>query len=153
MTVINRITEEDIEFFERNAMIDSYQHIAQKSAVYPGRGTFFGLSYCAHKLAGEAGEFNDHLGKSMRDDGIMDAKMDFTSYEEDTPIHCYYVVVKSLTPERKDYLIHEIGDCLWYLSALCNELGISLFTAALMNLKKLKSRTDREMLQGSGDKR
>ena len=153
MTAINKITQEDVDFFSfEGIMMNSYQRIAQKSAIYPGRGSFFGLSYCAHKLAGEAGEFNDHLGKAMRDDGILNANMDFMQYSKDSE-RIYSVTVKSLTDERRDLLINEIGDCLWYLSALCNELGITLFTAALMNLKKLKSRTDREMLQGSGDKR
>lgn len=47
----------------------------------------------------------------------------------------------------------EVGDCLWYLSAICNELGISLAEAASFNLAKLKDRTDRDALRGSGDTR
>lgn len=149
---INRIEDHEVTDFEFfNKSFDNYQQIATKSALYPGQGTMFGFSYCAHKLAGEAGELNEHFGKAMRDDGLLRTEfMSSTGYGAET---AYTVIVRKLTPARKEFLIKEIGDCLWYLSALCNELGISLFEAALMNLKKLRSRTERSTLQGSGDNR
>lgn len=159
MTAINRITAEDIQAFGDSGLADEYQRIAIKSAIYPGQGTVMGISYCAHKLAGEAGEFNDHFGKAMRDDGLLDLRIHHYKYplvaryadELGEPV--YTCVTKSLTPERKEFLIKEIGDCLWYLSALCTELGISLFSAMMLNLAKLKDRTDRNVLQGGGDNR
>lgn len=156
MTVINRITEQDVLDFDISRSLEDYQRIATKSAIYPGVGTIFGLSYCAHKLAGEAGEFNEHFGKAMRDDGIFDAHVSFKGFDEsdiDPQFTAYNVRVKALTDERRALLIKEIGDCLWYLSALCNELGITLFQAAYMNLKKLMDRTNRNKLQGGGDDR
>lgn len=149
---INQIEATDINSFRRSASFGTYQKVATKSAIYPGMGTMFGFSYCAHKLAGEAGELNEHFGKAMRDDNLFNATF-ITSSGHDEPLFRYEVIIRPLTPARKEYLIKEIGDCLWYLSALCNELGISLFEAALTNLKKLRSRTERNMLQGSGDNR
>jgi NTP pyrophosphatase (non-canonical NTP hydrolase) len=88
--------------------------------------------YVSLKDCGETGEFAEHVGKAMRDDGFGDVE---------------------LTPERKLLLIKEIGDEMWYLAAKCNELGIRLSEAAYTNLDKLCSRTERGVLQGSGDDR
>jgi len=140
---INRITREDVENFKyRSHGLDQYQHIATKSAIYPGQGTSLGLTYVALKMNGEAGEFAEHVGKAMRDDGLI-KRIGMHTYEDG----------KSLTPERKTLLIKEIGDNLWYLSAACNELGISLSEAATVNLEKLCDRSERDALQGSGDNR
>ena len=46
-----------------------------------------------------------------------------------------------------------MGDVLWYLAVLSNDLKIPLEEIANNNLKKLKSRKDRGMIRGSGDKR
>lgn len=59
----------------------------------------------------------------------------------------------TLTANRAELLVKEIGDVLWYLSAACNELDISLEDAALQNLIKLHDRTVWDKLRGSGDKR
>lgn len=40
----------------------------------------------------------------------------------------------------KGNLIEEIGDCLWYLAELCESLNITLESAMLGNIAKLKSR-------------
>lgn len=151
--VINRITDEDIENFAEAPSLENYQRIATKSAIYPGRGSFFGFSYCAHKLAGEAGELNEHFGKAMRDDRMFDVSYMGHSTTGLGNVDNFHVVIRPLTDERRNYLIKEIGDVLWYLSALCNELGTSLFSVAMMNLRKLKTRTDNNTLQGSGDTR
>lgn len=47
----------------------------------------------------------------------------------------------------------ELGDVLWYLSQLCNELDLDLGTIADGNLSKLLDRKSRGKLQGSGDDR
>lgn len=150
---INKITQDDIEAFKasindpgENNALDMYQQIATKSAIYPGQGTALGLIYAALKGAGEAGEFAEHVGKAMRDDGLIDT---YVREFDDTGV----ISFKDLTPERKMALIKEIGDQLWYLSAKCNELGISLSEAARINLEKLCSRSERGKLTGSGDDR
>lgn len=150
MNAINLITEEDINLFGHTNTMEHYQVIATKSAIYPGKGTLLGMSYCAHKLAGEAGEFNEHFGKAQRDDGL------FTLGQIDGPWKNgfqYYIGICPLKPERREALIKELGDVLWYVSALCNELGISMSEVAHANLSKLKSRSERNALQGSGDDR
>jgi NTP pyrophosphatase (non-canonical NTP hydrolase) len=88
--------------------------------------------YCALKLNGEAGELAEHVGKAMRDDAFGP---------------------EPLTTERRELIIKELGDVLWYLSAIADGLGISMNAVALKNLQKLKDRTDRDALRGSGDER
>ena len=129
---MNRITQEDIELFSDLRLFNRYQSTATKNAEYPGKDTYLGLVYCALKLNGEAGELADHIGKAMRDDDLMNHE---------------------LTQDRRELIIKEVGDCLWYLAAICNELGISFSSAAFINLVKIKDRYDRGVQHGSGDNR
>jgi len=47
----------------------------------------------------------------------------------------------------------EIGDVLWYLARLCEELDISLDKVAEQNVKKLMDRERRDVISGDGDNR
>lgn len=166
MTKINLITREDVEHFtyslnfegDDNNALSYYQTIATKCAIYPGQGTPLGLAYVALKLNGEAGEFAEHVGKAMRDDALIPVAEGRGSVaegmDENDGIRFQYAALsEQLTPARKLAIIKEIGDVLWYLSAACNELGISLSDAALVNLQKLCDRGERDALRGSGDER
>lgn len=149
---INKITPSDVEEFGLklaggNAM-DEYQRIATKTAIYPGHKTPLGLNYVSLKLNGEAGELAEHVGKAMRDDGLIQT---YTRWCDNTEIT--QVEFMPLTEDRKDKIIKEVGDVMWYISAICNELGISLSQACLQNLQKLQSRSERGKLTGSGDNR
>jgi len=52
-----------------------------------------------------------------------------------------------------DDVADELGDVLWYLSVLADELGTSLDDVATDNLDKLDDRSDRDVIRGSGDER
>ena len=168
------ITRRDVERFKENVSFDNecrsdggtldhYQQIATKSAIYPGQGTALGLAYVALKLNGEAGEFAEHVGKAMRDDGFAQkAKCSdcggngYDCGNRESEMACGLCMgsgVGQLTDERRALIIKEIGDVLWYLSAACNELDITLSEAAAENLRKLCDRTERDALRGSGDER
>lgn len=152
---INGITCDDVSRWkscfrgERNTL-DHYQEIATKSAFYPGQGTALGLAYVALKLNGEAGEFAEHVGKAMRDDDLTRVTCGDNGSYGDTP--CVWLD-EDVTDQRRALLIKEVGDMLWYLSAACNELGITLSDAAYGNLCKLADRAERDALRGSGDER
>jgi NTP pyrophosphatase (non-canonical NTP hydrolase) len=40
----------------------------------------------------------------------------------------------------RDKLAKELGDVLWYVAALCNDIGISMDSVAAMNVAKLQQR-------------
>ena len=82
------------------------------------------ILYPALGLAGEAGEIANKVKKVIRD-GTFD---------------------------RED-LAAELGDVLWYVAVLAQDLGVNLGDVAAGNLAKLKSRKARGTIQGSGDKR
>jgi len=109
--------------------LNEYQTLAVRSAFYPGMCTMKGVTYLALKLNGEAGEVAEKIGKCLRDDNGI------------------------LTPERRSALILELGDVLWYLANLSEELQTSLTDVAEANLKKLASRKERGTQSGSGDNR
>ena len=124
--------------------LDQYQQEATETAIYPGQGTPLGLVYVALKGAGEAGEFAEHVGKALRDDNLIEAD----PTRPTSPGWC-----NELTRHRKELLIKEIGDQLWYLAAKCNELDVNLSDVAAINLRKLRDRQSRGVLGGSGDER
>ena len=47
----------------------------------------------------------------------------------------------------------ELGDVLWYISALADDLGVTLEEVAQANVDKLKSRMERNKITGDGDNR
>lgn len=80
-------------------------------------------------LAGEAGEVVEKVKKIFRDDG------------------------GKVTTDKKKEIQKELGDVLWYLSQVATEFGLSFDAIAKTNLDKLRSRVERDKLQGSGDNR
>lgn len=84
-----------------------------------------GLAYCAMGLTGEAGEVSDKIKKIYRD-----------NTEVDVPA-----------------IAKELGDVLWYVTAMANELGVSLEEIMENNYNKLMLRRETNTLSGSGDNR
>lgn len=112
-----------------------YQQIIEKTAVYPED---IGLAYCAMGLTGEAGEVADKIKKLYRDDNL---------HAIDAPSEVV------LIQERKMSIAKELGDVLWYITAMANEIDVSLEEIAQMNYDKLIKRRETNTLHGSGDDR
>jgi len=53
----------------------------------------------------------------------------------------------------KEAIGSEIGDCLWYIAAICKDLGLKMEDVAQANLDKLRQRQEKGTLSGSGDTR
>ena len=106
---------------------DLYQDAAESTAIYPDKGD--NLYYPALGLAGEAGEVCEKIKKIMRDQKGF------------------------ITQENEDELVRELGDVLWYVANLANEINRNLSEIAEVNLQKLEDRKNRGKLQGSGDNR
>ena len=110
---------------------NNYQEHALEHAVYPDKGN--NLLYPALGLAGEAGETVDKIKKYWRNFGFTQGRQ--------------------LTEEQRQALLAEIGDVLWYVSALAYELECPLEDVALDNIAKLNDRRNRNVIKGEGDNR
>lgn len=108
---------------------DDYQVRSSETAIYPGQGEMLGLTYATLGLCSEAGEIAGKVKKIIRDD---DGK---------------------INREKADALADEVGDVLWYLSQIAEELSNRLNGIAERNLDKLNSRKERGVIGGSGDNR
>ena len=62
-------------------------------------------------------------------------------------------VVFPLTFEEQVDLEKELGDVLWYVSAIAYYSGIEPGDIATTNLNKLEDRRERNKIHGSGDNR
>lgn len=82
-------------------------------------------AYALFGLSGEVGELHGYLAKAIRD-----------GFEPDT-----------------DHLKKELGDILWFLAAIADDIGLDLKDIAANNLIKLESRKARNVIQGNGDNR
>jgi NTP pyrophosphatase (non-canonical NTP hydrolase) len=81
--------------------------------------------YALLGIAGEVGELLGYIAKAVRDDTSAD-------------------------------LLHikkELGDILWFVAAIADDVGLSLGSIAEGNIEKLSGRKDRGTLGGSGDER
>jgi NTP pyrophosphatase (non-canonical NTP hydrolase) len=104
-----------------------YQQRSLGTAVYPNVGN--NLYYPVLGLAGEAGEVAEKVKKIIRDNNGI------------------------ITDDSRESLTKELGDVLWYISAISNEIGVTLNDVAEANIDKLFSRKERNKLRGSGDNR
>lgn len=106
---------------------EDYQRKAWARAVYPNVGS--NITYPTLGICGEAGEVAEKIKKILRDQDGQISPADVTG------------------------IVKEMGDVLWYIGALCSELGVSMEEVAERNIQKLNSRHDRGTLHGSGDDR
>lgn len=108
---------------------DDYQAFTRSTAIYPTESKIQALTYLALGLNGEAGEVADKIKKALRDNR------------------------GGLTGAVVTDLLKEVGDALWYIARLADELGFDLSEVAQMNVDKLLGRKARGVLGGSGDNR
>ena len=106
--------------------LNEYQIKALTTKTY---GTGENIIYPTLGLNGEAGEVAEKVKKVLRDnDGFF-------------------------TEQSKIEIAKELGDCMWYIAALANDIGYTLDGIAEMNVEKLKSRQERDKIHGNGDNR
>lgn len=106
---------------------EEYQQLAYSTAIYPNKGSSW--FYPVLGLEGEAGKVAEKFKKILRDD---DGK---------------------ISVEKRKEIGKELGDVLWYINAVCSEIGLKLEDVASDNIEKLFDRRKRGKLSGSGDNR
>ena len=103
--------------------IDDYQKWAMTYRLPTANAT-----YALLNLAGEAGEVLSLAAKFIRDGDMY--------------------------PENfKESLKKELGDVMWMVAAIANDNGLLMSEICQLNLDKLDSRKQRNVIAGSGDNR
>ena len=105
---------------------DKYQGMVEQTAIYPKDAA---IIYPTLGLTGEAGEVAEKVKKVIRDE------------------------FGAFTPEHEEAIAKELGDVLWYVTAVARDLGFTLEKIAEINHDKLLDRLVRRKLGGSGDNR
>jgi NTP pyrophosphatase (non-canonical NTP hydrolase) len=91
--------------------LDDYQALAART-LGRDRTREQQIANAALGLAGEAGEVADQIKKHLFHDFPLD----------------------------EAEVVKELGDCLWYVAAMCTTLGLSLDRVAQTNVEKLRRR-------------
>jgi NTP pyrophosphatase (non-canonical NTP hydrolase) len=112
--------------YKKVSDLDMYQKVAKTTAIYPREQA---IIYPTLGLTGEAGEVANKVKKIIRDGS------DKTSED----------MVQAISSE--------IGDCLWYIAILADDVGVKLSDIANANLEKLANRKEKGTIHGSGDTR
>jgi NTP pyrophosphatase (non-canonical NTP hydrolase) len=112
--------------------VTQYQDLVRRTAIFPQD---HGLVYATIGLTGEAGEVADKVKKMVR------------RYKDTDTL----ILLSNMTNEDRRALAHEIGDVLWYATALAKELGFNLSEIMQMNSDKLVVRLRANTLDRMGD--
>ena len=112
--------------YKKVSDLDMYQQVAKTTAIYPREQA---IIYPTLGLTGEAGEVANKVKKIIRDG------TDKTNED----------MVQAISSE--------IGDCLWYIAVLADDVGVKLSDIANNNLLKLANRKKKGTIHGSGDTR
>lgn len=110
-----------------NITCDEYQQGAMTTA--DGIPDDLLIIYPTLGLAGEAGEVVEKIKKVLRNDN------------------------GKFTKEKRAEIAKELGDVLWYIAVLANNIGYKLSEIAEMNHAKLKDRKERGVIKSEGDNR
>ena len=126
--------DEQLLLIDEGDSFDHYQEqCASEFAFYPGM-----LLYPALGLAGEAGEVVEKVKKLVRDDEMpLDERFDTTQIDA----------------EKRLEIAKELGDVLFYIAMIADDIDYTLGEIAEMNIEKLADRKNRGHLRGSGDNR
>lgn len=108
--------------------LNEYHKIAVSQRVYPKENN---IIVPAFGVGEESGEVLGKIRKWLRgDDGG-----------------------KQMSPERIEAIKTELGDVLWNIVNLSEDLGFTLEDVAKCNIEKINSRHERGVVHGAGDNR
>jgi NTP pyrophosphatase (non-canonical NTP hydrolase) len=105
--------------------IRKYEQLVNSTAVYDKSQA---MIYLALGLSSEAGEVAGHLKRVYRGD-------------------------ETISPELYEKVLKELGDVLWYVTAMSMEMGYDLTEVMDNNTRKLTKRKEENKILGRGDDR
>lgn len=108
---------------------NDYQEDTKSFVQFPSYGELQGIMYSALEVNDEAGEVAGKVKKIYRDHG------------------------GEISEEKANEILDELGDVLFGVSTLADQLGFKLEDVAVRNKVKLKDRKERNQISGEGDDR
>lgn len=117
--------------------LNDYQEFTLKTYKNsPGAGC--NIIYLGLKLSGEVGEVNEKIGKHWRNN-LLNEDSATKNIRNDN--------------ELKTAIKKELGDCLWYIARMADDIGVSLEEVAQGNIDKINDRLSRGVIRSEGDDR
>ena len=111
---------------DQTVNLEEYQSFVRSTKRYSEQHT---VLYPVIGLASEVGEVSGKVKKILRDQE------------------------GAISDENMVELISELGDVLWYVTCIADDLGVPLIDLFTVNVAKLTDRVNRDVIQGSGDNR
>ena len=111
--------------------MNEYQEKIKEYDLFEATGNYNTVAFVEKVLGlvGEAGETADKIKKILRDKNGVISDVDRLE------------------------IAKELGDTLWYLATVARYINMPLEEIAAMNISKLQSRKERNLLKGEGDNR
>ena len=120
--------------------LDEYQTKAMTTCMDSSKN----ISYMLLNLVGEVGEFSSKIAKGIRKGQLS---INHNNLKLDV------MPTIAIIEEMESGLKEELGDILWQLSGICSVMELKLSDIAAINLNKLSSRKERNVIDGDGDNR
>ena len=106
--------------------LNEYQRETRRTAVYPQE---LKIIYPTIGLAGETGEVAEKVKKVIRDH------------------------IGEFSETQKAEIAKELGDVLWYVASIAADMGYTMDDIARLNIEKIRTRAERNLIHGEGDNR
>lgn len=128
---------------------NEYQQLCLKTAIYDKNLKF----YPVLGLSGESAEVTEKLLEMLYKSMLMMEINSRTGKISEKVKKIYRDKNGLFSEEDRLTIAKELGDLNWYSAVLAHEMGYTLEEIMQMNLDKLKSRQERNVISGSGDDR
>lgn len=131
---------------------DEYQKRCRETDLFPpgkDNDVVDLLEYRTLCLDGEVGELSEKILKIVLTELALSSKSDGLANKV-KKIRRDYV---GLSVSMSEDIAHEIGDIMWFLSILCDLIGVDMKTVAERNVSMLSDRKKRDAIKGVGDYR
>ena len=133
-----------------NMELNEYQKAAMSTRL-PSSDNF---SYMMFGLVEEVGELAGKISKGIRK-GVSSIGLDSEVAEQMSPgdVEANDIYFLDAAEDQREAIKKELGDVMWMVAGITDELGWSLEEICRENLRKLADRKARGKIDGCGDER
>ena len=125
---------------DNNNLLEKYNDLIQKSKIYPENRP---IEYPSLGLAGEIGEVAEKVLGLCATGGKVDETVKKTMRDNNGVF----------TKEKTEAILKELGDVLWYITAMAQDMGYTIEDVIQNNFNKIQKRINTNTQHGQGDNR